>query len=233
MENYESKIEQNLSSLFGDKKVMEFLSEQGQKLGYPFFVYDNGECGKNFVADNQQNLACLKIYRSCFAGGDAGLYGELSESLQDKEKVWQEVRTLISSKKELSEKQECVLALCGSWKEMRLYLKYAKYFKMSAFKIIVERDSFQLLETCLFWGITDEQDIYLVRNGSKYLLSHYVKDYKLRLQAEIELVNRHDLELWGFYTKNGDFSSGAYTYMRKLAENDEEIALWLKGVYIY
>lgn len=233
MENYESKIEQNLGSLFENQKFMDFWKEQGQKLGYPFFVYDNGECGKNFVADNPQHQACLKIYRPCATEADASVYCDLTEMLQNKEVVLQEIRTLIIERKELSEQQECMLTFCGLLTDVRAYLSYAKHLTMSAFKILVERDSFQLLEACLYSGLTLGQEIYLVRNGSRYLLSHYVEDYKLKPQIEIELVNRYDFELLSFYIKNGNFCKETGDYMRKLAETNEQVRLWLNKVCIY
>ena len=104
---------------------------------------------------------------------------------------------------------------------------------MSAFQILVKRDCFPLLEMCIYGGLTVEQDIYLVQHGSRYLLSHYVKDYNLKPQVEIELVNRYDFELWDFYTENGDFYPSTYDYMRKLAEKNEQVRSWLRGMYVY
>ena len=233
MKNYEAKIEQNLSSLFGDKKFVDFCKEQGQKLGYPFFVYDNGECGKNFVADNPQVKTCLKVYRLCSMEDEAGNCCDLTEALRNKEEALQEIRTLILSQKKLSEKQECILVLCGSLMDVRVYLCYVKQLTMSAFQILVKRDSFPLLEMCIYGGLTVEQDIYLVQHGSRYLLSHYVKDYNLKPQVEIELVNRYDFELWDFYTENGDFCPSTYDYLRKLAEKDEQVRSWLRGMCVY
>lgn len=233
MKNYEAKSVHNFSALLEQGKLKDFLLEQGQKLGYPFFVYDNGECGKNFVADNPEVKTCLKVYRLCSGEDEVGNCCDLMEALQNKEEALQEIRTLILSQKQLSEKQECLLVLCGSLKDVRLYLSYAKQLTMSAFQILVKRDCFPLLEMCIYGGLTVEQDIYLVQHGSRYLLSHYVKDYNLKPQVEIELVNRYDFELWDFYTENGDFYPSTYDYMRKLAEKNEQVRSWLRGVYVY
>ena len=233
MKNYEAKSVHNFSALLEQGKLKDFLLVQGQKLGYPFFVYANGECGKNFVADNPEVKTCLKVYRLCSGEDEAGNCCDLAEALQNKEEALQEIRSLILSQKQLSEKQECLLVLCGSLKDVRLYLSYAKQLTMSAFQILVKRDCFPLLEMCIYGGLTVEQDIYLVQHGSRYLLSHYVKDYNLKPQVEIELVNRYDFELWDFYTENGDFYPSTYDYMRKLAEKDEQVRSWLRGVYVY
>ena len=227
MKNYEADV----SVLTG--QFLNYLNVCGQKLGYPFFVYANGECGKNFVADNPEVKTCLKVYRLCSGEDEAGNCCDLTEALQNKEEALQEIRTLILSQKQLSEKQECLLVLCGSLKDVRLYLGYAKQLQMSAFQIIVERDCYRLLEMCAFGDLSVTHEVYLVQNGSRYLLSNYLRDYALSAEAELELVKRKDFELWNFYTQSGDFKPETYAYLRKVAEQDEKIALWLKGGDVY
>lgn len=229
MKNYEAKSVHNFSALLEQGKLKDFLLEQGQKLGYPFFVYANGECGKNLMTDDAQSEAYLKEYRLNHLQNA----GDEKQRLFLDNKTLQEVRAEISSHRKLSEEGECILALYGAAKDLLGYLGYAKQLQMSSFQIIVERDCYRLLEMCAFGDLSVTHEVYLVQNGSRYLLSNYLRDYALSAEAELELVKRKDFELWNFYTQSGDFKPETYAYLRKVAEQDEKIALWLKGGDVY
>lgn len=226
MKNYENQSVPDIGALLEQGNFKDFLLEQGRKLGYPFFVFANGKCAANLVLDDERSPICFKVYRLSYLQKEGE---KMQQILQNKEALMQDIRAEIQAQHSLSEEQECVLVGLGTLKDLRGYLVYAKQLQMPAFQIIIEKDSYSFLQVCAFGDLTVNQEICLVQKASRYLLSNYLREYILSLEAERELVNRKDFELWDFYTQRGDFSGEAYTYLRQLAEHDEKIALWLKG----
>ena len=230
MKNYENQSVSDISALLEQRNLKDFLLEQGLKFGYPFFVFANGKCAANLVLDDEQSPLCLKVYRLSYLRNEGE---KMQQILQNKEAIMQDIRAEIQAQHNLSEEQECLLVRFGTMKDLRGYLVYAKQLQMPAFQIIIEKDSYSFLQVCAFGDLTVNQEICLVQTASRYLLSNYLREYILSLEAERELVNRKDFELWDFYTQRGDFRGETYTYLRQLAKQEEKIALWLKGCDVY
>lgn len=74
MGNYEADV----SVLTG--QFLNYLNVCGQKLGYPFMLYSNGECGKKLVSSDGKHNAVAKVLKS-FCADDSSLssFGVVSE----------------------------------------------------------------------------------------------------------------------------------------------------------
>ncbi len=59
MENYDA----NVSVATG--QFLNYLNVCGRKLGYPFLLYSNGECGKKLVSSDSKHNAVAKVFMSC------------------------------------------------------------------------------------------------------------------------------------------------------------------------
>lgn len=78
MGNYETDV----SVLTG--RFFDYLNECGNKLGYPFVIFANGECGKGLVSSDGKYNAVAKVLKS-FCADDSSLSssGVVSEDKTD------------------------------------------------------------------------------------------------------------------------------------------------------
>lgn len=78
MGNYEADV----SVLTG--QFLNYLNVCGQKLGYPFMLYSNGECGKKLVSSDGKHNAVAKVLKSSCADDSSLLSsGVVSEDKTD------------------------------------------------------------------------------------------------------------------------------------------------------
>lgn len=74
MGNYEADV----SVLTG--QFLNYLNVYGQKLGYPFMLYSNGECGKKLVSSDGKHNAVAKVLKSsCADDSSLSSFGVVSE----------------------------------------------------------------------------------------------------------------------------------------------------------
>lgn len=74
MGNYEADV----SVLTG--QFLNYLNVCGQKLGYPFMLYSNGECGKKLVSSDGKHNAVAKVFQSsCADDSSLSSFGVVSE----------------------------------------------------------------------------------------------------------------------------------------------------------
>lgn len=78
MGNYEADV----SVLTG--QFLNYLNVCGQKLGYPFLLYSNGECGKKLVSSDGKYNAVAKVLKSsCADDSSLSSFGVVSEDKTD------------------------------------------------------------------------------------------------------------------------------------------------------
>lgn len=78
MGNYEADV----SVLTG--QFLNYLNVCGQKLGYPFMLYSNGECGKKLVSSDGKHNAVAKVLKSsCADDSSLSSFGVVSEDKTD------------------------------------------------------------------------------------------------------------------------------------------------------
>ena len=78
MGNYEADV----SVLTG--QFLNYLNVCGQKLGYPFMLYSNGECGKKLVSSDGKHNAVAKVLKSsCADNSSLSSFGVVSEDKTD------------------------------------------------------------------------------------------------------------------------------------------------------
>ncbi len=78
MGNYEADV----SVLTG--QFLNYLNVYGQKLGYPFMLYSNGECGKKLVSSDGKHNAVAKVLKSsCADDSSLSSFGVVSEDKTD------------------------------------------------------------------------------------------------------------------------------------------------------
>ena len=78
MGNYEADV----SVLTG--QFLNYLNVCGQKLGYPFMLYSNGECGKKLVSsDGKHNAVAKELKSSCADDSSISSFGVVSEDKTD------------------------------------------------------------------------------------------------------------------------------------------------------
>ena len=78
MGNYEADV----SVLTG--QFLNYLNVCGQKLGYPFMLYSNGECGKKLVSADRKHNAVAKVLKSsCTDNSSLSSFGVVSEDKTD------------------------------------------------------------------------------------------------------------------------------------------------------
>ncbi len=78
MGNYEADV----SVLTG--QFLNYLNVCGQKLGYPFLLYSNGECGKKLVSSDGKHNAVAKVLKSsCADDSSLSSFGVVSEDKTD------------------------------------------------------------------------------------------------------------------------------------------------------
>ena len=78
MGNYEADV----SVLTG--QFLNCLNVCGQKLGYPFMLYSNGECGKKLVSSDGKHNAVAKVLKSsCADDSSLSSFGVVSEDKTD------------------------------------------------------------------------------------------------------------------------------------------------------
>ena len=190
MGNYEADV----SVLTG--QFLNYLNVCGQKLGYPFMLYSNGECGKKLVSSDGKHNAVAKVLHpfQLDCGIEMPLNSELPFGMafdiptdEDERKLC-DIYNRILRKETLSEQQECLLCRFGTGDAISQY-DYAGELCLSAFTELVKRDDFLLFNTAYlcnislrgFWteyqenSLYEIKEVYLARNASKDFVFNYLR----------------------------------------------------------
>ncbi len=239
MGNYEKQIA-DLCHKMMTEQFLDYLNQCGCELGYPFVMYSNGECGKRLVSSDGKHNAVLKVLGSFKDNAKIGgikkqkiRVNSVPLSSIEAQRL-KKIQSMIEKDKHISADDECFLISKGAFRMFALYIDEQCTLSLSAFKIIVDENKLAYFATYMrvVDELGDDELDYILHKASREIMMIMFASYSSSFSGfsekqEKKLVDRHQLDLLDVYDCKYEFEEKTLSYLRNLAQADDELKKWL------
>ena len=143
------------------------------------------------------------------------------------------IQSMIEKDKHISADDECFLISKGTFRMFALYIDEQCTLSLSAFKIIVEENKLAYFATYMrvVDELSDGELDYILHKASREIMMIMFASFSSFLgfseEQEKKLVDRHQLDLLDVYDVKYEFEEKTLSYLRNLAQADDELKKWL------